>query len=84
MYRSLFLILAGAVLAAAQQPGRPPGIVPPKPDEVEPADPPGIPAVAPLPRNLPNPNTPTTLNAANLTGQDIADLYFQYTGSGSW
>ena len=30
--------------------------------------------------NAPDPNQPAQLNAANLNGQDIADLYFTYTG----
>ncbi|MDP7107582.1 MAG: hypothetical protein QGH41_10915, partial [Roseibacillus sp.] len=30
--------------------------------------------------NAPDPNLPAQLNAANLNGQDIADLYHTYTG----
>lgn len=57
-----------------------PGLVPPRPAvNPNPND--------PLPRrvasgaiNAPDPNLPATLNAANLTGQDVAELYHQYTG----
>ena len=61
----------------------PPGLVPPAPGEnpvnPEPQDP--VPDEAPpaIP-NAPDPNQPAQLNAANLNGQDIADLYFTYTG----
>lgn len=34
----------------------------------------------PKPANAPDPSSPTTLNAANLTGQEIAELYHQFTG----
>ncbi len=57
----------------------PPGVVPPVPGNPDPAEPNDrLPGAALRP--APDPNTPTTLNAANLTGQDVADLYFQYTG----
>ncbi len=61
----------------------PPGLVPPAPGEnpinPEPQDP--VPAKAkPVVDNAPDPNQPAQLNAANLNGQDIADLYFTYTG----
>ena len=61
----------------------PPGLVPPAPGvnpiNPEPQDP--VPAKAnPAIDNAPDPNQPAQLNAANLNGQDIADLYFTYTG----
>ncbi len=61
----------------------PPGLVPPAPGEnppnPDPEDP--VPGRAPaaIP-NAPDPNQPAQLNAANLNGQDIADLYYTYTG----
>lgn len=61
----------------------PPGLVPPAPGvnpiNPEPQDP--VPVKAnPAIDNAPDPNQPAQLNAANLNGQDIADLYFTYTG----
>ena len=61
----------------------PPGLVPPVPGvnpiNPEPQDP--VPVKAnPAIDNAPDPNQPAQLNAANLNGQDIADLYFTYTG----
>ncbi len=64
----------------------PPGLVPPVPGEnpanpanPEPQDP--VPGRAPVAApNAPDPNLPAQLNAANLNGQDIADLYHTYTG----
>ena len=61
----------------------PPGLVPPAPGvnpvNPEPQDP--VPVKAkPAVDNAPDPNQPAQLNAANLNGQDIADLYFTYTG----
>ncbi|NIP92227.1 MAG: hypothetical protein GWO24_01630, partial [Akkermansiaceae bacterium] len=64
--------------AAQPQPPAVPGVVPPVPGvDPDPQDPAPVRAQRPLP----DPNTPgAALNAANLTGQDVADLYFQYTG----
>ena len=61
----------------------PPGLVPPVPGDnpanPEPQDP--LPGRAPVAApNAPDPNLPAQLNAANLNGQDIADLYHTYTG----
>ncbi|MFP6865685.1 MAG: secretin N-terminal domain-containing protein, partial [Roseibacillus sp.] len=57
-----------------------PGLVPPRPAvNPDPNDPPPAPARAAIP-GAPDPNLPATLNAANLTGQDVAELYHQYTG----
>ncbi len=61
----------------------PPGLVPPVPGDnpanPDPQDPvPGRALVAGP--NAPDPNLPAQLNAANLNGQDIADLYHTYTG----
>ena len=57
-----------------------PGLVPPRPAaNPDPNDPPPAPARAAIP-GAPDPNLPTTLNAANFTGQDVAELYHQYTG----
>lgn len=61
----------------------PPGLVPPAPGvnpiNPEPQDPVPVKANPPI-DNAPDPNQPAQLNAANLNGQDIADLYFTYTG----
>ncbi|MDG2487209.1 MAG: secretin N-terminal domain-containing protein [Roseibacillus sp.] len=60
-----------------------PGLVPPAPGEnpinPDPQDPVPGEAKAAI-SNAPDPNQPAQLNAANLNGQDIADLYFTYTG----
>ncbi|NRB27386.1 MAG: hypothetical protein HRU37_06855, partial [Roseibacillus sp.] len=61
----------------------PPGLVPPVPGDnpanPDPQDPvPGRALVAGP--NAPDPNLPAQLNAANLNGQDIAELYHTYTG----
>jgi type II secretion system protein D len=57
-----------------------PNLIPPRPAvNPNPNDP--LPARAVVGViNAPDPNLPATLNAANLTGQDIAELYHQYTG----
>ena len=57
-----------------------PNLIPPRPAiNPNPNDPLPARAVAGV-INIPDPNLPATLNAANLTGQDIAELYHQYTG----
>jgi general secretion pathway protein D len=57
-----------------------PNLIPPRPVvNPNPNDPLPARAVAGV-INTPDPNLPATLNAANLTGQDIAELYHQYTG----
>lgn len=70
----------GVAPAPAPIPGGP-NIVPPRPGAVNPNpnDPPPI-GVAPAIPNAPDPNTITNLNAPNLTGDLIAELYHTYTG----